>query len=113
MTYTVSLVAITPLPMKDFAETMGLMLGHSGQEFSVPLTSDGTNETHRALHAWVTPEYSQLWTGEAYPEGADEAAVDWVRSGLIISLREGTVPLDHFNDVLQASDLEKHNDDPA
>jgi hypothetical protein len=111
--YTVSLVAITPLPMKDFAETMGLMLGHSGQEFAIPLTSDGTTETHKALHAWVTPEYSKYWTGEAYPEGADPAAVDWVRSELIISLQEGATPIDHFNEVLTANSLETLNDTPT
>jgi hypothetical protein len=104
--YTASLVAITPLPMKDLVETLGIMLGHHGNEFTVPLTS-GTEETHKALHAWVTPEYSKYWTGEAYPEGADPTAVDWVRSELIISLREAAVPLDHFNDVLAANSLQR------
>ncbi len=104
MTYTVSLVAVTPLPMKDFAETMGLMLGHSGQEFSIPLTA-GEGETHRALHAWVTPEYSQFWTGEAYPDGAEPAAVDWVRNELIISLRDGGEPVEHFQSVLLQNGL--------
>ncbi len=104
MSNTVSLIAITPLPMKDIAETMGLMLGHSGQEFAIPLTT-GTEETHRALHAWVSPEYSKIWTGEAYPDGADPEAVDWVRSQLIISLRDGGVPIEHFDEVLAANSL--------
>lgn len=104
--YNISLIAITPLPMKDLVETLGIMLGHHGNEFTVPLTSDGVNETHRALEAWVTPSYAKYWTGEAYPEGADPEAVDWVRSELIISLQEGVTPLDHYGAVLTANALQ-------
>lgn len=108
MTYSISLVAITPLPMKDLVETLGVMLGHHGNEFTVPLTSDGITETHKALHAWVTPEYSKYWTGEAYPaiEGFTHQQIDAVRSQLIISLQEGVEPLAHFHEVLQTHSLQ-------
>lgn len=109
MTYNISLIAITPLPMKDFVETLGIMLGHHGNEFTVPVTTpeDSPVPTHMALHAWITPDYAKHWTGEAYPEGADPEAVDWVRSELIISMQESVEPVVHYHEVLQANGLQE------
>lgn len=108
MTLTVSLVAITPASFRDTAEALGLAMGHSGQEFAIPLTT-GSGVTHYGLHAWITPEAAEIWSGQAYPTGTDYTPeqIDAVRSQLIISLRdEAPVPLEHWGEVLGANGLQ-------
>ena len=102
--YSISLIAITPAAFKSTAEALGQAMGHSGNEFTVPL---GNPVTHYALEAKVTPSTAAIWAGEAYPaiEGFTHAQIDAIRSQLIISLQEGADPLAHFNAVLSANGL--------
>jgi hypothetical protein len=104
--YTESLVAITPADFRDTAEQLGMAMGHSGHEFSVPLYT-GADLTHYGLHAWVTPEAAAVWLGEAYPPdtGYTDEQIDAVRSQLIISCLEGVVPREHFDGVLAENGL--------
>ena len=106
MTYTFSLVAITPEAFKPTAEALGAAMGHSGSEFNVPIYTDGIL-THYGLHAWVTPEVAAIWLGEAYPDvdGYTHEQIDAVRTQLIISCLEGVVPREHFESVLLANGL--------
>lgn len=100
MSLPYSLVAITPAGFKTTAEALGLAMGHSGQEFSVPLPNS-TNPTHYGLHAWVSEEVAQIWLGNAYPDTEfTNEQVDAVRSNLIISCLEGVTPVEHWQTVL-------------
>ena len=101
MSYSFSLVAITPAAFRPTAEALGQAMGHSGSEFNVPLYT-GETLTHYGLHAWVTPEVAAIWLGEAYPEGTGytDEQIDAVRAQLIISCLEGVVPREHFDGVL-------------
>lgn len=106
MSYTYSLVAITPAAFKSVAEALGQAMGHSGSEFNVAIP-DPESPTHYALHAWVTEPVSLIWTGQAYPEGTGytNEQIDAVRSQLIISVVQGGNPLEHFGNVLAANNL--------
>jgi hypothetical protein len=106
MSYTYSLIAITPASFKETAEALGMAMGHSGNEFNVAL---GNPTTHYALHAWTTPETAAVWLGQAYPAdtGYTPEQIDAVRSQLIISCIEGADPLAHFNEVLAANNLDR------
>ena len=45
MPYNQSLVAITPIGFKSTAEALGIAMGHSGNEFTIPVSSDGLTAT--------------------------------------------------------------------
>lgn len=107
MTYTFSLVAITPAAFKETAEALGLAMGHSGSEFNVPLYTDGIL-THYGLHAWVTPEVAAIWLGEAYPDVDDytHEQIDAVRSQLTISCIQAAEPMAHFQSVVPREHFE-------
>jgi hypothetical protein len=104
--YTESLVAITPADFRDTAEQLGMAMGHSGNEFSVPLYT-GDTLTHYGLHAWVTPEAAAVWTGNAYPTGTEytDEQIDAIRTALTVSVQTGGVPAEHFGAVLEAEGL--------
>jgi hypothetical protein len=104
--YTESLVAITPADFRDTAEQLGMAMGHSGHEFSVPLYT-GETLTHYGLHAWVTPEAAAVWLGNAYPPdtGYTDEQIDAIRTALIVSVQTGGVPAEHFGAVLEAEGL--------
>jgi hypothetical protein len=94
---------------KANSEALGVAVGHSGNEFGVPLTDDGLTITHYGLHSWTTLERETWWKGEAYPgnTGYSNAQINAVRNKLIIStMPADTDPVDHFNTVLQANSLE-------
>jgi hypothetical protein len=105
--YTQSLVAITPADFRDTAEQLGQAMGHSGQEFSVPLYT-GADLTHYGLHAWVTPEAAAVWTGNAYPTGTEytDEQIDAIRTALTVSVdADSPEPVEHFAGVLAAEGL--------
>jgi hypothetical protein len=104
--YTESLVAITPADFRDTAEALGQAMGHSGNEFSVPLYT-GADLTHYGLHAWVTPEAAAVWLGNAYPAdtGYTDEQIDAIRTALIVSVQTGGVPAEHFGAVLADNGL--------
>lgn len=96
-----SLIAITPAYFKNTAEALGLAMGHSGQEFSVSISSG----TYYGLHAWVSEQDAKIWTGEVYPEvGYSHEQIDVIRNTLIISVTD-MQPLDHLEKVLQDNNL--------
>lgn len=107
MAYSFSLVAITPAAFKPVAEALGQAMGHSGQEFSVPIPNADA-PTHYGLHAWVTPEAAAVWLGTAYPAvDYTPEQIDAIRSNLIISCLEGVTPIEHWQSVLAANALEQ------
>jgi hypothetical protein len=108
MTHNISLIAITPANFKPQAEELGNAMGHSGVEFTVPLTSTGGEQpTHFALHAWVGQTAADIWTGVTYPAntGFTQQQIDGVRNMLIISTNENITPSEHFTAVCDAHNL--------
>lgn len=112
MSYSVSLVAITPAAFKPTSEALGQAMGHSGNEFTIPLSATGSEPaTHYGLHAWATPEAAQVWLGNAYPETEyTNEQIDAIRSQLIISVEEGANPGAHFDSVLSSNSLMRIED---
>jgi hypothetical protein len=105
--YTQSLVAITPADFRDTAEQLGMAMGHSGHEFSVPLYT-GADRTHYGLHTWVTPEAAAVWMGNAYPTGTEytDEQIDAIRTALTVSVDpDSPEPVEHFAEVLAAEGL--------
>ena len=107
MPYNQSLVAITPIGFKSTAEALGIAMGHSGNEFTIPVSSDGLTVTHYGLHAWATPEAAVVWLGNAYsPDtGYTPEQIDAIRAQLIISVEAGANPGTHFDSVLSLNSL--------
>jgi hypothetical protein len=99
--YSVSLVMICPAAAMAQVNALGAALGHSENEFGVPLSPTGEEPaTHYGLHTWATEETALAWTeaetvGELTPEQTTA-----VRSMLIISPSEEMTGSDHFASVL-------------
>lgn len=101
MGFPVSLVMIAPAADKAAVETLGLALGHSGDEFTVPLfTPPGASPTHYGLHSWATVAVAALWTGTASVPGISDADLAWLRATLIISASQSVVGKAHFDQVI-------------
>ena len=110
MAYDQSLVAITPAAFKATAEALGQAMGHTGNEFTVPLSAGGAEPaTHYGLHAWATPEAAAVWLGNAYPPdtGYTEQQIDDIRNALTISVQENANPGEHFDTVLTSQSLQR------
>lgn len=106
MSHTQSLIVICPLAALPAATALGVALGWSENELSVPLSPSGNAPaTHRALHAWARPETAALFRGEVVPDGADEAQLAAILASLTVSIREGGNPGEHFDDALTAAGL--------
>ena len=117
--YVVSLVSISKVNDKAGSEALGVAIGHSGNEFGVPLTDNPTTDadgndtsviTHYGLHSWTTLVRETWWLGTAHPRntGYTNAQINAVRNKLIVSTApSNTIPADHFDTVLAANSLTK------
>jgi hypothetical protein len=76
MSYDRSVVLIVAAEDRAEAESFGEGLGHSGQEYAVPLSPTGEEPaTHFALHSWASEAFVALLAGTA-PSGVPQEAVD-------------------------------------
>ena len=92
MSFSKRLAAITPADFKPTAEALGLLMGYSGDEFRVSLSSDGgASVTHLALSAAVTPQNAEIWDGTVTPvvEGYTPEQIEAIRSQLYIAVDDG------------------------
>ena len=106
MTHSVSLIVICPVAVLPAAAALGVQLGWSENELSVPLSPSGNAPaTHWSLHAWARPETAALFRGELVPDGADEAQLAAILAQLIVSTREGGNPGEHFDEALATAGL--------
>jgi hypothetical protein len=114
MSYTFSAVLVTPADQLEAANKVGLALGYSDNEFTVPASSDGTNITHYYCHSWCNEVFDQMvrGLGEGIPPSADyEAAGLTVEqymmalSRLIVSCKDGADPAQHVAEVFAANNL--------
>lgn len=105
MSYDNSIVLIVEAAARADAEALGLQLGHSGAEYSVPLSAEGlAPATHFGLHSWGRDDFVAVMAGEA-PEGVDASLFETVRAALILSVR--TSAAGHFADVLAQHELQR------
>jgi hypothetical protein len=114
MAYTFSAVLVTPADQLEDANKVGLALGYSANEFTVPASSDGINVTHYYCHTWANEVFDAMvkGLGEGVPPSADyETAGLTVEqyftalSRLIVSCRDGADPAQHVAEVLDANGL--------
>lgn len=107
MSYTHSLVLVCPAEYVTTVAAVSEVLGHSPDEFSVPLSGDGTEPaTHYGLHTWALPATAYAWTtAEEVPPLTPEQ-IAWLRSTLIMSARTDLTARAHFDAVLTANGLQ-------
>jgi hypothetical protein len=116
MSYTFSAVLVTPADQLEDANKVGLALGYSANEFTVPASSDGENITHFYCHTWANETFDQMvrGLGEGTPPAADYEAAGLTQeqyiaalSRLVVSCRDGADPAQHVEEVLTAIGLEQ------
>jgi hypothetical protein len=116
MSYTFSAVLVTPADQLEAANRVGLALGYSNNEFTVPASDNGTDITHYYCHTWANEVFDQMvrGLGEGTPPAADyEAAGLTVEayltalSRLIVSCKDGADPAQHVDEVLTEAGLTK------
>lgn len=111
MSYPHSLVLIVPSPLKDAANSMGQIIGWTGDNLSVPLSASGNAPaTHFACHAWAQAIAAAWLTGTPIPEsmGIDQAQVDGLLSQIIVSVdANGLQGGEHFANALTAANLKR------
>lgn len=114
---SVSLVMIVPASVLDDANLTGSALGVGPQNFTVPLSGDGSAVTHYgALHQMAQPGFVQMLTdaqGGSIPGivwedyGLTEARVQAVVDALVADVSgEHERPASHFESVLAENGLE-------
>jgi hypothetical protein len=116
MAYTFSAVLVTPADQLEAANKVGLALGYSSNEFTVPASSDGTTITHYYCHTWANEVFNGMvkGLGEGTPPAADYEAAGLTMeqyftalSRLIVSCKDGADPAQHVDEVLTAHNLQK------
>ena len=116
MSYTYSAVLVTPADQLEAANKVGLALGYSANEFTIPASSDGENVTHYYCHPWANEVFDGMvkGLGEGVAPTADLEAAGltfeqyiMALSRMIVSCREGADPQTHVDEVLAAAGLVK------
>jgi hypothetical protein len=116
MSYTFSAVLVTPADQLEDANKVGLALGYSANEFTVPASDNGTDITHYFCHSWCNEVFDAMvkGLGEGTPPAADYEAAGLTMeqyftalSRLIVSCRDGADPAGHVDEVLTANGLVK------
>jgi hypothetical protein len=114
--YTFSAVLVTPADQLEDANKVGLALGYSDNEFTVPASSDGENITHYFCHPWANEVFDGMvkGLGEGTPPAADYEAAGLTQeqyftalSRMIVSCRDGADPAQHVDEVLAYLNLVK------
>jgi hypothetical protein len=114
MSYTYSAVLVTPADQLEDANKVGLALGYSANEFTVPASDNGTDITHYYCHSWCNEVFDQMvrGLGEGTPPAADYEAAGLTQeqyitalSRLIVSCKDGADPAQHVDEVLTAAGL--------
>lgn len=104
-----SCVLLLPLDLRDEGNRMGAAMGWGPENFSVPLSADGSEPaTHWGLHAWAADSFPAMLASETIPEelstaGFTQAEWDAIRAGMIQSFWADYV--DHFNSVITENGL--------
>jgi hypothetical protein len=114
-----STVLIAPLAFADAADALSIALGYAepgSVTYGNRLLTNGV-DTHRGTHTWASARFIGMLQDAqngVFPEEAasfDPAQLQALMASLIISVREGGEPLDHWNDVLAANGLTPFTED--
>lgn len=101
MTFPVSLVMVCPVAALSQVAALGSELGHSENEFGVPLSVTGQEPaTHMGLHTWATHETAAAWTEDETVGPLTPEQTAAIRSVLIMSASTEITAGDHFAAVL-------------
>jgi len=103
--YPHSLVVICPDALRDEVLALGMMLDPPiDGGLSVPLSVDGSEPvTHWGCHAWATPQFVAIMTGQVTPEipGVTPEQIAAILSQLTVSVdAEGLTMRAHFDHVI-------------
>jgi hypothetical protein len=100
-----STILILPAAMRDAGNAVAEAMGWGPDNYSVPLSADGSAPaTHYGLHAWTDDQFKGWVEGTApLPDGMDAAVP--VIAALIASFRTSGEPRQHFHEVLSANGL--------
>lgn len=112
MAYQHSVVLVVADGDRVEAEAFGAMLGHSGQEYRVPLSADGAEPaSHFGLHTYASNAFIAVLNGSA--PGLDPA--DHARLQSIVSSSIRTESAGHFSDAVLDMGLQRiiPTEDPA
>lgn len=109
--YPHSLVVICPDALKADVLTLGLMLDPPiDGGLSVPLSSDGSEPaTHWGCHAWATPQFVAIMTGQVTPEipGVTPEQIAGILSQITVSVdANGLTMRAHFDHVIAGLGLQ-------
>lgn len=108
MSYPYSLVILCPAEHRDAVEAAGVQLGHSGNEYTVPVSPTGEEPaTHYGLRAAATAETVHLWTEAEDVPGLDAGQVEWLRETLIIDASLKMSNAEHFDTVCAENGLKR------
>lgn len=104
--YPHSLVVICPDALKSDVLALGMMLDPPiDGGLSVPLSADGSEPaTHWGAHAWATPEFVAIMTGQVVPEikGVTAEQIANILSQITVSVdANGLTMRAHFDYVLE------------
>lgn len=105
MIYPHSLVVICPDELREQVLTLGMMLDPPiDGGLSVALSADGSEPaTHWGAHAWATPEFVVIMTGQAVPDipGVTPQEIADVLSQITVSVdANGMKMRAHFDHVI-------------
>ena len=110
-TYPHSLVVICPDALRDEVLALGMMLDPPiDGGLSVPLSVDGSEPTtHWGCHAWATPQFVAIMTGQVTPEipGVTPEQIAGILSQITVSVdANGLTMRAHFDHVIAEQDLQ-------
>jgi hypothetical protein len=106
-----SLVLIIPADLRDDANALGVALGMGSDNYSVPLSADGSAPaTYYGLHAWASDEFIAMLDSGQLPPDVDfpQDEFDAIMAASIQSVQSD--PAGHFNAVIAANGLEVVNE---
>lgn len=123
--FTLSCVLILQANLQAAGNALSLALVHGTDTYSIPLCTDGI-VTHYGAHAWVQPEFIAMIQAAGqgvFPDALTALGEDGnppisqddlqaVLSGLILSVREGGDPQEHWQATLAAHGLAVQQSEP-
>jgi len=100
---------IVPEPYREAIEALGQQMGHSGHEYTIPLSVNGESPvTHWGLNTISTQSFVDVLGGQV-PPGMEAQAFHQVVSNIAISVRPVQDYAGHFADLAAAQGLMRVN----
>lgn len=105
--YQYAVVLIIPDAQKSAFEALGQQMGHSGHEYSIPLSTTGQSPvTHWGVNTLTTQDFVDVVSGHV-PDGVDGQTFQQLLSLLIVSIKPTAGYQGHFASVMAAQNLQR------